>query len=252
VRTHNRLPGDGPHFNDKVFKFLTGPDIENPLVATSADKWLSKLVAHGLVGRDISVPTLGVLTTPEEIDQFHFPERCAIKATHSSGDTILLSAGEEPDRTEIKSWLKHDFYKASREKSYRNLKPRVVVEPILFENHDVHDFKIFCRNGEPKAVLFVQDRNVAFGRAVLTTDFAPTDINMTPPVETLPEKPACWEDILDLTRKISSVFTFVRVDWYIMGDEYYLGEISHGHMRALEIFPDERSEIALGRMIFED
>jgi len=250
LQTHGRRPGNNPHFNDRLFSFLAGDEIDNPLVGTSADKWLSKLLVHGLVGRPLSVPTIAVFTTPEEIDAYEFPERCAIKATHSAGDSILLRPGETPDRNRIKSWLTHNFYHVNRERSYRNLTPRVVVEPILFEGEHVHDYKIFCSGGKAKALLFVQDRNVSYARAILDMDFQPTDIKITPSVETLPNVPRCWAEVVELTEQIASLFTYVRIDWYIQDESFYLGEISHGHMCGLEVFPDEQSEIRLGEMVF--
>ena len=60
-------------------------------------------------------PLFRFLRNEIDIDSYEFPNRCCIKPTHASGKYIFKTS-EHLNVEEIKSWLKLDYYKISREK----------------------------------------------------------------------------------------------------------------------------------------
>ena len=215
------------------------------------DKELSKNFAHGVLGYSVSVPTLGVIRRVEDVETFHLPRDCVIKAAHTAGNTIIRRGGEAVDRDEIRRWFSLNFYLAGRESVYRNLVPKVIVEPILFGGGEVDDYKIFCVDGKPKAILYVRDRNRNFGRGIFDPDWKYHEVGLEPRLGSdLPRRPEVLDEVLEITRKLAKHFGLVRIDWYINGDTYYLGEISHGHMRARERFSEPAGEALLSCLLF--
>jgi len=159
MRAHGRLPGIAEMFYDELYKIFTSNEILYPERQFSSDKCLGKIFARGILGEDISVPTLGVIHDILDVDTYEFLADCVIKPTHSSEKMIFRRNNEPVDREKIKSWFKHNYFTQSRESNYRFLKPRVIIEPNLFDDEPVDDFKVLCVNSEPRIILFVSDRH---------------------------------------------------------------------------------------------
>jgi hypothetical protein len=224
----------------------------NPARHFTSDKELSKVFAAGILKKDVAVPTLAVLRSEEEILKYAFPRRCVIKGTHAAGMTIVRTDGEDVDTQLVCSWLRKNYYQQSREVNYKFLTPKIIVEPILFDGGPVDDYKIFCGNGQARCLMFVSDRFKNFGRAFFDLCWNEVDINIKHPISgPIPPKPECWDEVVSMTNKLAEQFGFVRIDWFINGKEFYLGEISHGHMCGLEVFPGLEDEKKLGALVFQ-
>src|SRR5690606_7574589 len=87
-----------------------------------------------------------------------------IKATHTSGCVILRKQGEPIDRAYIKSWFGLNYYHMCREANYQRLKPKVIVEPLVFGDSNIQDYKIFCVNGQPRLIQVDVDRYIEHKR----------------------------------------------------------------------------------------
>lgn len=253
LRAHGRFPGIVGLFNDELYPVFTTEEILAPERQFSSDKYLGKIFARGILGEDICVPTLGVIHNISDVDTYEFPADCVIKPTHSSGKLIFRKGNEPVDRKEIRSWFQHNFYRQNRESNYRYLKPRVIIEPKLFEDNPVDDFKVFCVSGEPRIVLFVADRNRKWARLALTPDWEPLPVSLEPgKPDPLPEKPKTLGRMLEYAKRLSEPFRVVRLDFYASDDVLLLGEISHVHMRAMEKFRSPEEERAFSAQLFDD
>src|SRR5688572_32797965 len=89
VATHRRFPSDGKLFNDVLFKIKTSDEILDPLRVFVSDKEFVKLYVKAVVGEQYNIPTLAVLRSVQDVDNYDFPASCCIKATHASGRVIL-------------------------------------------------------------------------------------------------------------------------------------------------------------------
>ena len=43
-----------------------------------------------------------------------------------------------------------NYYNRSREANYKMLKPKVIVEELIFNDENIKDYKFFCYNLKPK------------------------------------------------------------------------------------------------------
>ncbi len=227
-RKHGRLPNGAPLWNDMWFRVKTSDEIDDPLRVFVSDKEHVKQYVKATVGDRYNVPTIAVLRSPAEIDAYDFPADCCIKPTHASSHVILRRGGQTVDRERIKRWFAINYYKVGRERNYRRLKPKVIVEPLIFGATNVEDFKIFCFNGQPKIVQVDVDRYVNHTRKYFDIGWNELDFSIIYPraAGSFP-RPDNLDEMLEVARRLSAQFSFVRVDLYSDGREVLVGEITN-------------------------
>ena len=206
-RSHKRFPTDSMLLNDYTFRFKLSDAIRPPLVGYTSDKEFTKDYIRAKVGQEYNVPTLAILRSKQEIQNFEFPMDCVIKPTHGSGKVIFRRNGDLVDRKEIQSWMDMNYYKKGREANYKYLQPKIIVEPYVFELKHQEDIKIFCYNGEPKVIRCSFDKTGENTRRFYTADWYDLDISLGQPLssETM-GKPEKLENMLEIARKLSADF----------------------------------------------
>lgn len=253
VRIQRRWPRpERPFFNDRLFAIKTSGEIAEPLRVFTSDKEYVKLYVRAVVGEAHNVPTIAVLRSVDECRAFAFPQRCVIKPTHMSGAVVLRRNGEPVDFELIGKWFATNLYVESRESNYRQLRPKVIVEPFVFEDENPSDYKIFCAGGRPGLIQVDSDRHTRHVRSFYDVEWRRQPFSMTyPPSETDAPRPLNLELMLDLAARLSANFSFVRVDFYSNGDQALLGEITHCHGGTREFFVPRSAEAQASRLLFE-
>ena len=217
-------------FNDVLFRIKTGGDLAKPLQRLTSDKELAKDHIRQVLGDDVTVPTLAILRTSEEIDAFDFPDACVIKPTQASGYYLIRRNGEPIPRNEIKSWLKLNHYARTREQNYRSLSPRSWWSPIAFGAAETNELKIFCYQGVPRLVLLITQHGSKRQYTFYTSDWQQLSVTLKPyqtPVDA--PRPQKLDLMLHHAAALSEPFEFVRIDFYSSGDDFRIGEITHIH-----------------------
>ena len=248
VLDHRRTPGDRPLLNDVLYRIKTTDEILDPLRVLVSDKELVKLYVTGTVGDRHNVPTLAVLRSPEEAAHYVFPQDCCIKATHASGTTIFRRGRSTVDLHVLRQWFALNYYLASREANYRDLRPKVIVEPILADRPDDLNYKIFCWRGEPKVVqvgLIQKSHDPRRYFDAQWNEIAPEGV-----VAAAKQKPERLDEMLWLARELSSRFDLVRVDLYVLPDAVLVGEITNCHWAARDRFRNFAFEEKLSEAVF--
>lgn len=250
-KKHRRWPGDALLWNDVWYRIKTSDEILDPLRVFVSDKEHVKHYVAGVVGDEHNVPTLAVLHSPAEVDAFDFPARCCIKPTQASAEVILRTAGEPIDRERIKRWFGLNYYYAGREINYRRLRPKVIVEPLIFDSDNVEDYKVFCWNGTPKFVQLDFDRHTNHTRKLFDTNWNEQDFSIIYPRNTshVP-RPASLELMLDVARRLSRGFSFVRIDLYSDQRRVLVGEITNCSANAGGFFLPRSAEEKASRIMF--
>ncbi len=251
---HGRWPNGEMLFNDELFPIISGPEIVSPERTFTSDKEFVKLYIAGSVGEKYNVPTFAVLRTNEDIDAYEFPTPCVIKPTHGCGNVTILHEGQEPDRSKLKEQIAESYYPVARERNYLDLKGKLIVEPLLFNGQQVHDYKVFCWRGKVKCILFVNGRNDGFYRHLFDTNWnlLPIEIEPFDVEKPVPKRPTALEEMLEVAEKLSNPFGFVRVDFYLEKERVLVGEITHCHQGANEKFKSLEDEVALSQVIWTE
>ena len=246
LRVHRRFPQIGrDSFNDKLFQVKATEEILNPLRTFTTDKEYFKIFVRSTVGEAHVVPTVAILRSKEEVDNFVFPKNFCVKPTHTSGD-VIISKNDEFDINRIKSWFDEDHYQKSRERNYKYLKPKVIVEPIIFDNSDITDFRIYCYNGVAKLIGLDIGKYSKYRRVFFTTEWERQSFSLGYPLyEGRVDRPENLSAMISVAEQMSVDLNFVRVDFYTNGSQFFLSELTHCHASASQRFsPPEAEEIA--------
>ena len=93
------------------------------------------------------------------------------------------------------------------------------------------DYKVFNFNGTPRIIQVDFDRYTDHKRKFFDTEWNEMDVTFHQPYqsEKVIKKPACLDEMLELSRKLSASFPHLRTDFYIVNDRLYVGEMTFFH-----------------------
>lgn len=228
------------------------------------DKYYARQFVTEKVGEQYLVPMIDYFTDVNKFDVSKYPEKFVIKGTHNSGDVILCSDKTKLDvertKKEIAFWLKKDFYKKSKEPSYKKAVPGIIIESYLESGKYTtpKDYKIFCFNGEPTYIGVYTDRygaNKKIGQIVYDSKWntMPFIFGTTEKFErnenNIEEAPVCLEEMLDVSRKLAKGFPIVRVDLYVVDGKIYFGEMTFFHLNGYFQCTPQEWDAKMGEMV---
>ena len=247
-----RFPTNKMLFNDVIYRIKTGDEILNPLRSFTQDKEYSKIYVKFMVGEEFCVPTIKIFKKYEDVVDYNFPSECCIKPTHSSGTFIMRTNDSKIDYHKIKEWFSENYYFRSREVNYRFLTPKVIVEPLLFGDSDIRDYRFFCYKGKVKLIMV--DREPKHSLQIKQRTFFDLKWNeqtfkLAYKAETVP-KPSNLEQMISIAEKLSSDFDFIRIDIFSNGAKCFVGEITHIHANASQKFIPTSDEKIVSKIIF--
>lgn len=252
LMNNNRLPKKQFSLNDVLYSIKTSDEILDPLRAFVSDKEFLKLFVSATLGDQYNVPTLDVIRNIKALDTYIFPPICCIKPTHASGEAIIRRNNEPLDMERIKSWFKLNYYLVTREANYKLLKPKIIVEPLVFKGACIEDYKFLCYRGEPRLVWVDIDRYTHHKRKVFDSDWNELGFSITKPRSEAPfKKPKNFSQMLEIASRLASQFSFVRIDLYSDGNSILVGEITNCSGNAGERFLPPESEPEASRILFD-
>lgn len=234
---HRFMDLDNPRtFNEKL-NWLKLHD-HNPTYPEIVDKYTAKGYCEKIIGGEYCIPTIGVWNSFDEIDFDSLPDQFVLKCTHDSEGIVIVKKKSTMDKDAVKekliSAMHQNFYYIGREWPYKNVKPRIIAEPYLVDDDtgELRDYKFFCFDGEPKALYIASDRavdDVKFD--FFDMDFKHLDIKQKYPNSSLPiKKPSKFDEMVEISRRLSKGFPHVRVDLYEVNDKVYFGEMTFYHL----------------------
>lgn len=252
LRAHHRFPTNRLILNDVLYKIKTTDEIIDPLRVFVSDKEFAKIFVKAVVGERFNVPTIKVLHSMEDVKNFTFPADCCIKPTHLCGEVVLRRENSPVDLEKINQWFKHSHYHVNREANYKTLKPKVIVEPLIFGSNNPNDYKILCYNGKPGLIQVDIDRYGDHARNYYDPAWnkMPFTLVSNSSREVNVEKPKNLDQMLTVACSLSSYFSLVRIDLYSNGEECFVGEITNCHGNAWERFTPKSAEPVASSMIF--
>jgi len=239
VFIHRRFPTNKMIFNDVIYRLKISDEMLDPLRIFVTDKEYGKIYIKSLVGEEFIVPTLKIFQKYEELIDYNFPSECCIKPTHLSGEFILKVQDTKINYEKIKKWFSMNYYYRSREANYKFLKPKVIVETLVFNDSNIRDYRIFCYKGKAKLILvdcMPKHSSQTHRRSFYDPKWNQLNIKLkVKDSETLP-KPSNLEQMISITEKICSNFDFIRVDIFTDGTKCFVGEITNIHANASNKF----------------
>lgn len=241
---HRRIPSfeKSGYLNDLLFR-IRARDSQIVLRSFTSDKEFVKIYVRGLIGEDITVPTLGIIRDVEAIDAYVFPANCVIKPTDMSGEIIFSSDGNVTagERMRMKRWMTTNYGEITGERNYSRLEPKIIIEPWLRVNGDAcHDWQVHVFHGKATLVdvgLRQSDGSKRWGT------FTAQGWIFLPHVtkgqehlnrEELAQFPPTGSDpifvrrMVNVAEALGGLFEYSRVDFYSnCSDRIWVGEITH-------------------------
>lgn len=226
-----------------------------PLYTILVDKYAVKNWVAEKIGTQYVIPTLGVWERFDDIAFDNLPNQFVLKCTHDSGGLVICKNKNLLDRNAarkvISKALKQNFYYKSREWPYKNVPPRIIAEKYMEdESGELRDYKLFCFDGEVKALFVATDRQ---NKNVDTKfDFFDRNFNHLPftkghpNADCPPQKPIGYEKMVELAEVLSSGIPHVRVDFYEISGQIFFGEMTFFDNSGFVPFKPEKYDLIWG------
>lgn len=251
-RTGKELNLDNPvGFTEKLNWYKLNGRI--PLMQKCADKVSVRdyVVSKGFA--DSLNEVYAVCNKVSDLDVEALPERFVIKAAHGSHMNLIVKDKSKvnwlKEKLMMATWLRQNIAWSGREWVYKAMPKRLIVEKYLEdESGELRDFKFFCFNG---TTYFMQyDVGRFSGKHSrnyydMSKKLLPINDDLFPDA-TLPF-PLTEEQFVrmrEMAKVLSEPFQFVRVDFYLVEDKIYFGEMTYFHNGGVSWFnPPEYDRI---------
>lgn len=259
LRTGYNLDLKSPKTFDEKLQWLKLYN-RKPEYTQMVDKYEVKKLVEKILGKEYVIPTLGVWDHFEDIDFSTLPDRFVLKTTNGGGgggvvicrDKKSLNKASASER--LNHSLKASIYKHLKEWPYKNVKPRIIAEEFKVDGSgELRDYKFYCFNGEPKAILVASER---FSGHQTYFDYFDMDGNLFPFTQgglnnpVTPKLPSTFEEMKKIAKKLSQGIPHVRIDLYSVDDKVFFGEFTFFDSSGFEKFsPKEWDEIFGGWLV---
>lgn len=246
------------NFNEKT-QYLKIYD-RNPLYTKLVDKYEAKEFAASVMGEEAIFKTLGVWDKFADIDFDLLPNEFVLKCTHDSGGLVICKNKAELDMEEtkrkIEESLSNNYFFHGREWPYKNVPHRIIAEEYMVDEsgYELKDYKVYVFGGKAKYIHVDYDRFTNHRRNfydtmwnyIPFTTLYPTD--KTHVVET----PECLNEMIKQAEALADKAdtpAFVRVDFYVIKNKVYFGEMTFYHGAGIEDFMPPEYNKVLGDLI---
>ena len=220
------------------------------------DKYRVRKYIADVLGEEYLIPLLGKWDSPEDINFDILPEQFVLKCNHDSGSVIICKDKETFNQEKAKVFLQKkmetNHYYLGREWPYKSVRPCIIAEKYMTpEDSDaLVDYKYFCFDGEPKIMYWSKDKAEDPRTDFFDMEFNHLPIRMRDPnSEVLPEKPANFEKMKEIAKRLSSGFPHVRIDFYEINGQIYFGEFTFYHCSGFVEVKQEEWNNRLGEWI---
>lgn len=206
-----------------------------PLKTKCADKIQLHDYCKEKIGKDLCIPILKIYNSVNEINWNELPSSFVMKCNHGSGMNIIVKDKSklniERTKASLNRFMKDDFaFHVSYEMHYHDIPHKIFVEEYKCDEKQqssLLDYKFWCFNGVPKFYT-INDGNGHGSMASFHMDGSPfneitrTDFRKAGNFS----KPINFDQMVEYSKILSRDFKFVRVDFYEIKGQLYLGELT--------------------------
>ena len=231
----------------------------NNLYTRMVDKYSFKEVIKEKCGEHHAFDILNAWDSADDIEISSLPDKFVLKCNHAGGIIVCRDKNSfdlSEAKKELSIIMKDNYFLGNREWPYKNVKRKIIAEEYRGEN--LTDYKNYCFNGELKYTLIWKNVSRTDGRkpdpffcGSYDRNWEKTDMKLKyPSIETdVCEKPAKYQEMVEIAEKLSEDIPFVRIDCYIVDNEVYVGEATFFPWGGFQRFSDEKWNDYLGSLI---
>ncbi len=258
AQLHTKLNLENPRsFNEKI-QWLKLYDA-TPLKTRLTDKVLVRDWVAEKIGADYLKPMLWHGTNFDEIPWEELPEKFLIKANHGckwqyriKNKSIFVEnknlMGYIKDKMQY--YLVSNFFPmAGFEMQYKDIKPQLLIEPLMLDGNIPVEYSVFCFNGVPKIYQKIKF-TIPFLTSIYNEDYSLSDIRFNDGwyYEQAPADDFMKEAVM-LSEKLCKEFKLVRVDWLYYNNKIYFNEMTFTPYSGFYQFEDDKMNMELGKML---
>lgn len=222
-----------------------------------ADKLHAKQIVSAKLGQEFVIPTLKVFNSYKDVSLESLPnEAHVIKTNHDSGGVILVKKKKLVNIELIKAILKtkmhRKFYVQAGEYEYKLIRPKIFAEQLVQDqsgNSLLNDYKIHCFHGEPLYIQTIFDRKEGVKENWFDTNWNELDMWYFSADRKMIERPEKLDEMLEIARKLSKEFIYVRIDLYESFGKIYFGEFTFRPYGGFMKWNDPKWDTILGSHI---
>jgi len=223
-----------------------------------ADKILLHDYCKEKLGKDICIPVIKVFND-FCINLNELPKQFVLKCNHGSGMNIIVKDSSLLDivdtKNKLEKWLNKDFaFQNHFEYHYHNIKRKIYAEKFMIDEKQkssLYDYKFWCFNGVPK--FFTINEGHGHGPLIhYNLDGSRSSIERldhSVPIGLDYDKPKNFDLMVEYAKTLSKDFKLVRVDFYEINNEVYLGELTFTPGSGTFRYKNREDEIAVGNML---
>ncbi len=205
-----------------------------------ADKYLVREYVKEKGCGDSLNELYGKWDSAEDIDYDILPNSFVLKTNHGCGQVLLVKDKsklkiDETNR-QLSEWMNQKYGYSSVQLHYTRIRPCIIAEKLFInENNPQHsliDYKIWCFNGVPECILVVFNRT-SFGYKLSSYDLKWNNISskiFNSSVNSISgidvPKPQSFDQMIDISKKLSKGLPEVRVDFYDINGKAVFGEMT--------------------------
>jgi len=212
------------------------------------------------IGKEYIIPTLGVWKSAEDVDFEHLPNRFVIKCNHNSGTGMYLCGDKSKMdvlqvRKGLDEGLRENYVLQNREWPYKNVPRKILAEQFLNEpgKEAPDDYKVMCFDGKVQLIELHEGRFTEnHTQAFYDRDWKMTSITQGrygKVATKMVERPTLLDEMIRLSEILAKDIPHVRVDWYIVNNHLYFGEMTFFDGSGFEPFDRFEDDQLLGSWI---
>ena len=189
----------------------------------------------------------------------NFPIPFVIKCNHGCKWQYIIKNKEEFLKNKrlfdivkrnITGWLGQDYsFWGGFEMQYRNIKPKILFEPLMRDEIDkpCEEIEVYCFNGKPTTIfrLYANQCQTIYNSDLLFIE----DIYSSTEKIILKQADELIKKSLVLSEQLSKVFPFVRVDFMICQNRIYFEELTFTPYSGFHKFKNKKVNIDYGNLL---
>ena len=245
-------------FNEKIQWYKLFYD--NELVSTITDKYRFKSYIAEKLGSDkYTLPLYGHWYSTEDLrkDWDDLPEEFVLKCNLSyNGNNMRFITNKstvdlEKLLVETKTWLDpRNTMMNTCCCRFNKSTPCILAEEYLTQDghHTPNDYKFFCFDGVPR-YLYVATAHFEKGMSAISfydLNWNMLDVKYADYLSVKVDKPEQFDEMIEIAKKLSQGFPFVRVDFFNVRGHVFLSELTFDSGDGTRKFDPESFDYELG------
>lgn len=220
--------------NEKILWLKLKRYIHDPLVIQCVDKYRVREYIQKCGCGEILNELYGVYDDPTAIPWDSLPNKFVLKWNFGAGMNIVCSDKNSLDIkhtiSQLKKWGRTRYWLPHSEMQYKYTPKKIICEKYLQDDQSpdvIPDYKVYCFHGNPEAIFVMHDRGHGIKSEFFDTEWNLLEnTNKYSSPDHITQKPKCLNKMIEISKRLSKPFPFVRCDYYIVNDKLFFGELT--------------------------